>query len=232
MHNDNTLQSIARLFGRLVCLLGVIILIGAVAYSLPIGAGQLGFAIRRSEVGLTILFLGASLWLQYAGLRIPAAKACAAAAFALGVSSLVQFIALSRQAPGPFSFRRDVVEAIGIHVVVGGIAAAVALFYLFAGKERKPSSAPVWLAAFVALAASISVVCQWIYAATELERVDAVGRDATSACATVSLLLLSGGIICSRPNDSLPRAVFASTTRGAYLRRILTVLLLAPAFVT
>ena len=37
--------------------------------------------------------------------------------------------------------------------VVGGIAAAVALFYLFAGKERKPSAAPVWLAAFVALAA-------------------------------------------------------------------------------
>jgi PAS domain S-box-containing protein len=232
MHNDNTLQSIARLFGQLVCVLGVIILVGAAAYSVPLESGQLGFAIRRSGVGLIILFLGSSLWLQYAGRRIAAAKAFAAAAFALGVVSLIQFIALTRQIPGPFSFRRDVVEAIGSHVVIGSLAASMALFYLFSGKARAPSSAPVWLAAFVALAASVSVVCQWIYAANEIARVDAVGRDATAACATISLLLLSGGIICSRPNDSLPRAVFASTTKGAYLRRILTLLLLAPAFIT
>jgi PAS domain S-box-containing protein len=231
MHNDNSLHSIARLFGRLVCVLGFIILAGAITYSLPMGADQAGFALRRMEVGVVVLLLGASLWIQAAGSRSRTARVCAAFAGLVACINLYQYIAISSLAPGPFSFRHDVVEAIGAHIALASIAAATALFFMKSGKGR-PGAALVGLAAFVALVAGASLVCQWLYAAGGETRIDALGRDAAAACGTVSLVLLSAGIICSRPDDSLPRILFSSTRNGVYVRRILTALLLAPAFLT
>jgi PAS domain S-box-containing protein len=228
MHNDNTLHSIAKLFGRLVFVLGVVILISAVTYYFPIGSGQVGFALRRMEVGLVMVMLGLSLWVQHEGRRIRTAKGLAGAGFAVACVNMVQFVSLSAANPGPFSLRHDVVEAIGAHIAVGAVAASVALFFMNSDRRRGPT----WLAALVALIASTSLVCQWLYAGNSVMRVDAVGRDAAAACATVSLLLLSGGIISSRPDDSLPRLIFASTAKGMLARRLLIVVLLAPAFVT
>ncbi len=232
MHNDNSLHSIARLFGRLVCVLSGIIIAGAITYSLPAGFNQVGFGTRRFEVGIMMLLLGVSLWLQAGGARPRAAKACAAAAWALACVNLYQFIAVAKLRPDPFSFRHDVIEEIGGQIAVGAIAAGAALFLIGPGKPRTRHAAPAWLAAFIALVASGSMVCQWVYAAVGQNRIDALGRDAAAACGTVSLLLLSGGIICSRPDDSLPRVLLSSTRTGVNVRRFLTILLLAPAFIT
>jgi PAS domain S-box-containing protein len=231
MHNDNSLHSIARLFGRLVCVLGVIILAGAITYSLPMGANEAGFALRRMEIGVVILLLGASLWMQAAGARNQAARLFAALGGIIACINLYQYIALSRLNPVSFSFRHDVVEAIGAHIAFASMAAATALFFMNSRKGR-PSAGLVGLAALVALVAGASLVCQWLYAAAGGNRIDALGRDAAAACGTVSLVLLSGGIICSRPDDSLPRILFSSSRNGVYVRRFLTVLLLAPAFLT
>jgi PAS domain S-box-containing protein len=232
MANDNSLHSIARLFGRLVCVLSAIIVAGAITYSVPMGLDQGGFALRRFELGIVMVLLGASLWLQSGGMRVRTAKACAAAAFILACANLFQFLAVSGLSSTPFSFRHDVVEAIGAQMAAGAIAAAAALFVINSGKPLTKRAAPAWLAGFIALIATASMVCQWVYAAAGEKRIDAVGRDAAAACGTVSLLLLSGGIICSRPDDSLPRILFSSSRSGVNVRRFLTIALLAPAFIT
>jgi PAS domain S-box-containing protein len=237
MPQEKTLQSIAKLVGQLVCVLAAIILAcwAILLFSAspePSALVQGTVAPRRFLVGCFLLLMGTSLWLQHEGKRVAAAKAAAIAALATAGLDLVHYVTHWLVGSGPFSFSRDVTGPIGLHIATAGVITSLALLLLRSRDGAPPRIAATRLA-YAASAISVSsLACQWLNTRAADTGVDFIGRDAMAACATASLLLVSFGILCTRPNATMPRLIFSPSRRGVVARRTLTVLLLAPSVVT
>ncbi len=228
MQSENTHYLIARLFGRLVCVLAIIILAGAIFPPFLVDGGDSGFAVRRMFIGTFVLLLGVSLLMKHRSPRTVVARVCAAGALVFAGADLVEFLAQAFPHPGPFSFRHDVSEAVGIHMAVGGIIGSLARVFVFSGEGRPNRSWPEVFAIVLAVVAGASFVAQWQFAGA-VGRVDSVGKDTAAACGTIAMLLLSAGIICSGPQTSMLRVTLVSTRKASLVRRLMTLVLLTPA---
>jgi PAS domain S-box-containing protein len=232
MPQEKTLHSIAKLVGQLVCVLAVIIIGCWIILTVSGGSDPSAFTPRRLFIGFFLLLLGASLWLQHAGQRLAEAKAAAAVALAVAIVDATHFLSHINFASPTTTMARLALGGIGLHTAVGGILSGLSLLLLYPGAGRPPRPGATRIAYLVGALAAGSLVAQWMATRANDTAVDFIGRDAMAACATAALLLVSLGILCTRPRARLPTLLFAPTRRGVIARRVLSVLLVAPSIVT
>jgi PAS domain S-box-containing protein len=237
MPQEKALQSIAKLVGQLVCLLAAIII---ACWAVLVFSGTPEPAIRvmgvissrRLFVGCFLMLMGTSLWLQYAGNNVKKAKLAALGALGISVFDFLHYIIYRGLGAGPFSIKNDITAPIGLHIAASGIFASLALCFMRASDGRPPRRAATRLAYVVAVISTASLFCQWLNTRAADTGLDFIGRDAMAACATASLLMVAFGIVCSRPEATLPRLIFSPSKKGVMARRLLTILLLAPSILT